>query len=272
MKKVNKRDNSEASRSSSALQDALILMDECLTAWRRSIESPTIEEPQSHLDKFLVVAREGYRLMALKRGQTADAGDDIAQTCVLALIKRVRAGNRPPFVPSFIDTLLTGDSKPGKKLASYSSPLIGYLYGMLSNGVGAQARLMRMRARRLIVADPDTEDGMFSIDESRGEGAMGTSPDKVLLNVSAYQNHALALRIHDDYLDTATYKGNRLRDVLGEWTPMGEWIGRYHKDERPVVMSKRMLLLHIGNIRDLIQSAKSKTTPLSGAADRIVKI
>ncbi len=159
MKNVNPRDKSETSRSSSALQNALILMDEHLTAWRRSLESPGPGEPQSHLDKFLVAAREGYRLMALKRGQTADAADDIAQTCVLGLIKRMRASNRPPFVPSLIDTLLVGGSKPGKKPASYSTPLVDYLYGMLSKGVGEQARLMRLRARRLIAADPDTEDG-----------------------------------------------------------------------------------------------------------------
>lgn len=259
---TNENKSWKSAHGSDALQDALILMDEQLTAWRRSLDSPEPRKAESHQDKFVIAAQLGYRLMALKRGHTVDAANDIAQTCIWGLLKRMQSNNRPPFVPSLIDTLLAGGSKPGKKSASYSSPLAGYLYELLSNGVGAQARLMRMRARRSIAADPDTEDGIPFTEESGGDGFMGTSPDKVLLKVSTYQNHALALRIHDDYLNTTTYKGKRLRDVLGDWTPMGEWTGRFNKDERPEVMSKRMLLLHINNIRELILSAKGKTAKL----------
>lgn len=268
---TNENKSSKSAHGSNALQDALILMDEQLTAWRRSLESPGLGEPESHQDKFVIAAQLGYRLMALKRGHTVDAANDIAQNCIWGLLKRMQSNNRPPFLPSLIDALLAGGSKPAKKPAATSTPLAGYLYGMISKGVGAQARLIRMRESRSSAADPSTGDNDPSTEESGGDGFMGTSPDKVLLNVSTYQNHALALQIHDDYLNTATFKGQRLRDVLGEWTPMGEWTGRFNKDERPEVMSKTMLLLHIGNIRELIRSAKRMTTPL-GEADRIVKI
>lgn len=260
MTNVNK--SGKSAHGSNALQDALILMGEQLTAWRRSLESPGPGEAESHQDKFVIAAQLGYRLMALKRGHTVDAANDIAQTCIWVLLKRMQSNNRPPFLPSLIDALLAGGSKPAKKPASSSTPLAGYLYGMLSKGVGAQARLIRMRESRSSAADLGTGDNDPSTEESGGDGFMGTSPDKVLLNVSTYQNHALALQIQNDYLNTVTYKGKHLCDVFGEWTPMGEWTGRYSKKERPDGITKEMLLFHIRSIRELILSAKKMTTPL----------
>lgn len=262
MKKATKLGKSETSYANNPLQRALILMDESLRAWRQSLESPESGESQGHLDNFLVAAREGYRLTALMSGQTLDASEDIAQTCILGLAKGIQKGNRAPFVPSQIDALMGVGLKSKTKSVSSSSPLAGYLRGMLSNGVRKKVELMINRAMREGSADPESEIDIPSAEESGGDGFMGTNPDKIVMNVSAHQNYTLALRIQDEYLNSVTYKGTLLREVFGEWTPMGEWTGIYDKNDRPKDILKETLLLHVREIRKLILSEKKKTRPM----------
>lgn len=263
MKIAKNRSETDTSRAPESLQEAVLQMEASLTAWRHSLESPGQTASQSHFDEFLVAAHEGYRLMALKRGLAADDADDIAQTCILALARQTHSGGRPPFVPSVIDSL-TGNTPSSKKPKSFGTPLAGYLHGMLSKGVGARARLMRRRASRSTSLDEISDS-----EESGGSGLIGTKPDKVLINVSARQNYDLAMRIHDHYLDTVTYRRKPLRSALGAWTPMREWIGELTPKDRPAGISKSMLELHIRNIREFIRLGKSMTTTPSSETERI---
>lgn len=258
MKSPDSKDDVNASMAFNPLQDAIKRMEESLIAWRVSLEASDSSETETHLDRFLVCAREGYRLMALKRSYDPNEADEIAQSCILSLIRRARTGFRPPMLPSKIDSLL--DSKPPSAKASSGTPLAGYLHVVLSNGVAAYSRTHRPKASRSTGLSPDTEDGHESADLSARDRLV-SRPDDVRRNVSNALNRDLAARIHDDYLDKTTYKGSSLRAVFGDWTPMAEWTGLCSPDDRPSkkIIPLRTLQRHIDNIKELIRGAKILT-------------
>jgi hypothetical protein len=260
MKGLKDRNESAGSGEADSLSKTIKLMEASLIAWRESLEVAEPSESGRHLDRFLVSAREGYRQMAIKRGLGPDDTNDMAQSCVLGLIKRSQSGNRPPFLPSKIDAVLAEPTSFATAPTHFGSPLAAYLYVMLSNGIGAQDRLMRNRARREIATGSFEEDGAPSTDRPGSIRVMGTRPDNLIRKVSAAQNFAFAVRIQDDYLNSTTYKGTSLRVIFGTWTPMGEWTGRCSTSDRPPesVIPLRTLQRHIQNIQELIKQAKSQ--------------
>lgn len=242
------------SKFTGKLQDAIKSMEIWLISWRKSVGGGNPCETNRHLDGFLLSSYEGYRLMAIGQGNHGDVAKDIAQTCVLQLIKRNQLGFRPPLVPRSIDSLL-GDEPLSDDESDSGTPLAAYLYGVLSRGVGAQTRTHRMRANRTRPIEAIELDEKES-DPSEVSSYSPRRPDSVIRNVSAVQNLEFAMRIHDDYLNTTTYKGSTLRVVFADWTPMGEWAGRCSKEDRPKAIPTRTLQRHVSTIKNLIRGAK----------------
>lgn len=261
MKELNDRNKSSGSGEADSLLKTIKVMEASLIAWRESLKVADPSESRRQLDLFLTKAREGYHQIALKRGLGPDEACDMAQSCVLGLIKRSQSGSRPPFLPSKIDELVAGATSFATAPTGFGSPLAAYLYGVLSKGIWAQIRLLILRGRRAIATGEIDEGAGLSGDRPGIAKVMGTRPDNLIRKVSAAQNFAFAVRIHDDYLNSTTYKGTRLRVIFGDWTPMGEWTGRCDTDDRPPieVIPVRTLQRHMENIQELIKQAKSQT-------------
>ena len=104
-------------------------------------------------------------------------------------------------------------------------------------------------------------DEINELDEQGNDLGRGTRPADVRIKVSLWQNLPMAIKIHDDYLDTAIFKSKPLREVLGSWTPMGELMGYCILEDRPddKIISSSTLLRHINTIKHLIDLAKTKT-------------
>lgn len=275
MKKTKASKGSTGSGGSTAIWDTVKLMEKSLTDWNSSLGGGRLAETARHLDQFIVAAREGYRLIAAREGLGEDDANDVAQICALKLTERAAtvtkhpfSGAKVPFVPSKISALraetpvevpkaLAGSSSSAKKSAGLGSPLAAYLYGVLYNGARAQARSIRTKARRLVAIEnensPSGESGKAEINVPQFASVINA--------VSLAQNLPTVSRIHDDYIDSVTHRGTSLRIIFGDWTPLGEWMGRCEKNDRPPakVMPPSTLRNHIRKIKERVREAKSNT-------------
>lgn len=267
MKSPDSKDEVNASIASNSLENAIKLMEESLIACWKSLEASDSGETETHLSQFLVRARQGYHLMALKRAYELNEADEIAQTCVLNLLKQARSGTLLLLKPLEIGFLLNG--KPSSTESDSGTTLDGYLYGVLSNGVAAYLRRHGLKASRSTGLSPDTEDGHESADPSVRDRWV-SRPDDVIRNVSNALNLDIAVGIHDNYLDMTTYKGSSLRDVFGDWTPIDEWKGISSSGDRPgeEIIPIRTLQRHIENIKELIRGAKRMTREMDSETAR----
>lgn len=270
------------------LQEAITLMGDNLVAWRHAPESAP-DERQQYLDGFLIAASDGYRQMATKllRGRKrvdeldrliasgeldeSDAADDLAQLCILSLLKL--AGNsdfKAPFVPVKIDELLAESVRYGLPTIGVGAPISAYLHGLLFRSVARRIRDITKNAKKSQVTSENLIPQTDLLNLTEDDRPMGEKKSaSAAKRVSLQQNVEFARKIQDDYLDRGTHKGRPLRDLFGKWTPLDEWIECCDFSDRPCdkVIGTETLRKHINDIRFLICLAKSKVNNLTDEPD-----
>ena len=235
-----------------ALQEVIKVMGDELIAWRRTPASDPTGERQQHLDSFLVNAREGYRLMAtlllkgrkkkdeldnlITSGQLdeSDAADDLAQVCALNLIKIARnVDPKAPFIPTKIDELLVEAARNGLPMTGHGAPISAYLHGVIFNSVASKISDLTKKAKKTRVTSENLVSEIDLLNLTVNDRRWGTGPVDVEFKVSVRQNVEIAKKVQDTYLDAQTYKGRKLRDLFGIWTPLDEWTESCDTKDRP---------------------------------------
>lgn len=135
-----------------------------------------------------------------------------------------------------------------------------YLHGLLFRSVAKRIRDITNRAKKSLVTSENLIPQTDLLNLTGNDRPTGTNSASTAKRVSLQQNVEFARKIQDDYLDRETHKGRPLRDLLGKWTPLDEWIECCDSKDRPSdkTIGTETLRKHINAIRFLICLAKSK--------------
>ncbi len=272
------------SKINNSLQDVIRVMGESLVAWRQTPEESQTER-QKLLERFIIASRDGFHLMAtrLLRGRKrkdeldqlitsgqldeSDAAHDFAQLCVMSLIKSSSdATPKAPFIPDKIDEQLEKATTEGLPATGQGSPMSEYLYVVLFNSVARRISDVTKKAKKLRVGSENLIPQVDLKNLTVGDRRWGSEIAGTKAKVSLQQNVEFVRKIQDEYLDSQTYKGRPLREFLGNWTPLDEWIGYCATEDRPKGkdgIKEETLRQHINNVRTLINLAKAKVRKLT---------
>lgn len=255
-------------------------MGERLVTWRKSSAASKRDGFTREQEEFLILAREGYRLMAHRRLrgpqntgsplQEVDAADEIAQQLACKMVSDAARPNIFPFNIKKIDELLTSSITRGIKETGDGSPLNGYIYRAMSNGVGRAIVHIEKKHKELNLAKEGLKTRRDNGQLTTAYRVINANNNNVVRQVSQKQNLEMLSRIQDQYLERVTYKGKTLISLIGDWRPLDEWTGRRGCKERPKdeIVGEETLRIHMNKILFTFWLEKSRTKKMKDSTEK----